>query len=54
MNQWFQKSKKGRNANMREKEQQKRHPKQKITPLEKAKREYELWVLAEEYEEEDK
>ena len=50
---WFQKPKQDRDAHEREKKPRKRPEKQEMTPLEKAKREYELWVLAEEHEEED-
>ena len=50
---WFPKPKQDRNAHEREKESRKRPAKQEMSPQEKAKRAYELWGLAEEYEEED-
>lgn len=54
MNMWRQKQKADKENRRGRREQTDRNPKQALTALEKAKREYDLWVLAEEYEEEDR
>ena len=50
---WLRKQK-AEKEELRSRKKTVQHPKQELTSLEKAKREYALWVLAEEYEEEDR
>lgn len=51
---WFRKQKAEKEERHSRKEKTVQSSKQELTSLEKAKREYALWVLAEEYEEEDR
>ena len=48
---WFQKQRAEREERRGRQKRKEQPPKQEATSLEKAKREYDLWVLAEEYEE---
>ena len=49
---WFRKQK-AEKEELRSRKKTVQHPKQELTSLEKAKREYALWVLAEEYEKDE-
>lgn len=51
---WFRKQKADKEEQRGRKEKTMQSSKQELTSLERAKREYALWVLAEEYEEEDR
>lgn len=51
---WFQKQKVDKEDRRGRRNQEAQHPKDELTSLEKAKREYALWVLAEEYGEDDR
>ena len=49
---WFRRQKADKEERHSRKNQEVQRQKEELSSLEKAKREYELWVLAEEYEEE--
>ena len=51
---WFQKQRAEREERRGRQKRKEQPLKQEATSLEKAKREYDLWVLAEEYEEDGK
>ena len=48
---WFRKPKADKGERHSRKNQEAQRPKEELSSLEKARQEYDLWVLAEEYEE---